>query len=614
MKKILNRITTLSLGAMLMLVNMLSAVNVFATQHGEGDYGLTVNVDENSDWVTSLTINGNEWNLEDEYLTGNGNYFLTVELQIPEGQVKDTTSVRTSGDISDRFEIRSAGNPEDLHNGKIKFTFTANYEMPAVAHENLPLFPFSEENHNENEPDEGGIHAHLLVACDETGEAECSDVSFSINNGRPELYRGENEDIEYRYRGGEDDEEVTLRVETLWHQKFTHLLVNDAEINIANYIDYNNQKSYLDHYDHQIVGFEFSVPKAADNTYNIAVSVAISENKHIGNFLWTADPAQKDKEDYIGHSSLALIAVSYVLDDIAYSCNADTGECLEADAETGEAYLGCNMNTDGNCGIPHVEFEARGNTDYDDGSLVVPAGARITMRVIPDYGYQVLNVNMSELETSDDGIGEFTFTVPVGAAYFNAEVKKLDDEVKVESEKVASGSIELGENQTTLDHGTARLDVSDVELTDENKEKFAKIAETDGYEVKSYLDISLYNITYKGTEDEAWSEQIKDLNEPATITLKLEDGVDGNEVVIVHEKHDGTYEVIETTYDPETNTITFATSSFSKYAIASRTVTAPNTGMINRELSSVNENILTVVVLISLVSIIILPLYRKSSR
>ena len=61
--------------------------------------------------------------------------------------------------------------------------------------------------------------------------------------------------------------------------------------------------------------------------------------------------------------------------------------------------------------------------------------------------------------------------------------------------------------------------------------------------------------------------------------MKLEDGVDGSNFVIIHEKHDGTYEVIETIYDPEANTITFEVDSFSNYAIASKPVAgAPNSG------------------------------------
>lgn len=92
-----------------------------------------------------------------------------------------------------------------------------------------------------------------------------------------------------------------------------------------------------------------------------------------------------------------------------------------------------------------------------------------------------------------------------------------------------------------------------------------------GYTISSYLDINLDQVIYKGTADDVWSKQLKELNNEATITLQLEEGVDGNEVVIVHEKHDGTYEIIPTTYDATTHTITFKTSSFSNYAIASKT-------------------------------------------
>ena len=597
MNKFFNRVKLLVLGLVLTFAGAVPALKAFATTpHGEGDYGITVGVDENADWVAQLTVEEDIWTSDDdEWLTEDGKYFLTIELHVPNDSVKENTSVRTSGDVSEYFEIRSAGESEDLHNGKTKFTFTANFDMPAPAHQRLSLFPFSEDEHHDDEHHddepavEGDLVAHLLISCEETGEARCDDTSFTINDGRPEPYRGKDEDIEYHYAGSEDDEEITLRVESLWHQKFTYLLVNDEEIDISGFIDYNDQKSYLDHYDHQIVSFEFSVPKAADDVYNIATTVAINESKHIGNFLWTADPDQKDREDYIGNSSLSLVEISFVLEDIKYSCNSDTGECSESDAETGEMYLGCNLYEDDSCGIPYVEFDTDDELGFEEGALVIPAGARITMRVIPDYGYQVLNVNMSELETNDDGVGEFTFTVPAGAAYFKADVTKLDDEVAIDSEKVASGTVDLGKKQTTLSRGTARLEVEDVELSEETQEKFAGIAQEDGYEVKNYLNISLYNILYKGTKTDAWEEQIKDLNEPATITLQLEDGVDGNEIVIVHEKHDGTYEIIEATYDPEAQTLTFTTSSFSNYAIAAKTVASPETGVPTRDSSSAEE-------------------------
>ena len=404
-------------------------------------------------------------------------------------------------------------------------------------------------------------------------------------------------------RNGANANKVEITFETLWHMKFVgNITVNDETIAVADFLDYSDQKSYLEHYDRQIVAFTAEFNKAIDDTYNITVTTERNEIKHIGNFLWTADPNQAGEDWYIGNSSLAMIAVEYTLDGRTYSCDVNTGKCAQWDVNNEEDRLECDLATDDSCGIPYVEFSS-GDAEYDDGSLVVPAGTKVTMMIKPNYGYQVLNVNMAGgFETDENGVGVFTFMVPGGAAYFNADVVAMNDEVNAKTDLVANGSIDLG-NQTTLDHGSARLDVSDVELSDESVAKFEEAAE--GYEIKNYLDISLYNVTYKGTLDNAWEERVRDLNEPAVITLQLEDGVDGNEIVIVHEKHDGTYEILDTTYDATTNTISFMTTSFSNYAIASRTVATPDTGdMTNGDRMSANAaSILPIVMMVGIITV-----------
>ena len=121
-------------------------------------------------------------------------------------------------------------------------------------------------------------------------------------------------------------------------------------------------------------------------------------------------------------------------------------------------------------------------------------------------------------------------------------------------------------------------------------------------------------VLYKGTPENVWKNELKELNNQAKITLKLEDGVDGNEVVIVHEKHDGTYEIIPTTYDKENNTITFVTTSFSNYAIASKTVTSVNNeenkDIINPKTGD-NIKVSGILISISILGIIILTVIRK---
>ncbi|MDD6328804.1 MAG: hypothetical protein PUA62_10220 [Lachnospiraceae bacterium] len=85
----------------------------------------------------------------------------------------------------------------------------------------------------------------------------------------------------------------------------------------------------------------------------------------------------------------------------------------------------------------------------------------------------------------------------------------------------------------------------------------------------SYLDLSLNNVVYKGSADDVWETEVSELANPATISLTVDDEIT-EDVEIIHQKHDGTYEVLEAAYDAATKTITFETDSFSKYAIAQK--------------------------------------------
>ena len=640
MNRVLKRLASVGVASLLVVAGLLPLTHAYAEQKGSGDYKATVSVDSNIDWVASLTINGDEWSEEDSYLDSDGDYFITIELHVPNEDLRANTSVRAGGGTN--FEIQQAGAEEEL-DGYRKFTYTAHYypeTSELVTH--LSLNPYSEDQQPGPGPEpQGDTTATLRIRGGEgyfiDGEHTVyytdtyQEGSYLINNSWPVQPMPEDavpetnySEIEIHYDDDPEVDTVTLGFETLWHMRYVDTItINNVNYNIP--VNYDDQFSYLTHYNQQMVSFRIDVPKANDNIYDIVVKIGRSEHVWIGNFLWTSDPEQMyekdchfdeesgkdvceiryDEEgnpipgrDYIGNSSLNLIALKYTVGNetdgyMTYTCDRDLGTCTWwASDANGEILpeteaLECSLEDVENCGIPYLEFESRAGEDaeFDDGSLVAPAGATVTMEVIPDYGYQVMNVNMADLVVSDDGVGRFTFTIPDGAAYFVADVVPMEDVVNSTTDKVVDGAIDLGDGQTTLSHGTAKLEVGDVELDDDTIAGFEGAA--DGYNVKNYLEISLYNITCKGaevcegTDDDSWIDQIKDLNEPATITLQLEEGVDGNEIVIVHQKHDGTYEIIPTAYDPETHTITFSCTSFSNYAIASRTV-APDTGVFSK--------------------------------
>ena len=372
---------------------------------------------------------------------------------------------------------------------------------------------------------------------------------------------------------------VEFKFETLWiNRYYEEIVINNVPYTVSNYLDFDDRTAWLvANNGEQTVSFTIpNVPKA--DTYNIVAKHGENNGtKYFATFLWTADPAQAGGHDYIGNSKLQFVKAEYQVGETTYTVT-------ENDIE-GNMYQEGQFNKfksqDG-----FLSYGVLDGVDFDDGSLTLPGNAKVTMRVVPDYGYQVTSVNGGEnFETTDAGVSEFTVVVPEGTAgYFQATVEQVDNTVEPTSNKVASGEIELGENAgTDIGNGTVRLTVEDIELSEDKIKDFDKKANEAGeYIITNFLDINLDKVLYRGSAENVWSEQIHHLTDKALITLKLEDGVDVSNIVIIHNIDNGEeFEIIPIeSYDPETNTITFYTDSFSNFAIAEKSETAnsPKTG------------------------------------
>ena len=232
--------------------------------------------------------------------------------------------------------------------------------------------------------------------------------------------------------------------------------------------------------------------------------------------------------------------------------------------------------------------------DKNNGWASIVPGSKVILRLKPNYGYQLtsITINDKKLEAGEEQ-STFEYIMPDTNVHISGIFEKVDDKVNTKSDKVKNGVIELNEKE--IDTGTVVLSVEDINLSKEQISNFEKNA--NGYHISSYLNINLSQVIYKGNQENIWENELRELNNPAKITLKLEDGIDGNEVVIVHEKHDGTYEIIPTTYNSETNTITFFTTSFSNYAIASKNATLENNQKDNSINPKTGDNVIVYIVL-----------------
>ncbi len=207
------------------------------------------------------------------------------------------------------------------------------------------------------------------------------------------------------------------------------------------------------------------------------------------------------------------------------------------------------------------------------GWVKVKPGYRTVFEFIPEYGYQLTSITLNEQEVDATGVtNQFEVVIPEGGGnvHFAAEFTKISDVLKDGSNSIEGGSIELAEG--TIVSGTAQLRVNDVDIPADKIKGFEDAA--GDYSVKTYLDIDLFQVFYKGKDDDedVWENKLDELEKEATISLKLADGLTADDIVIVHNVHDGDeYEVIKIeSYDEATNTITFKTKSFSNYAIATK--------------------------------------------
>lgn len=223
--------------------------------------------------------------------------------------------------------------------------------------------------------------------------------------------------------------------------------------------------------------------------------------------------------------------------------------------------------------IPMSDYTQQGSTGgVINGYGWAKAGKDevVVFEFVPDYGYQLTSVaaNETPLDPQEE-TNRYVFTMREGNVHFAATFTRTDDVVNTGTTKVRGGTVDVANN---LDGGTAQLTVKDVELSADKIQGFQNAA--GAYNVSQYLDIDLYNVFYKGKNDasDVWSNKIDELPNEATISLQLADGVNANDIVLVHNIHDGeTFEVIPVeSYDAATNTITFKTKSFSNYAIATK--------------------------------------------
>lgn len=206
--------------------------------------------------------------------------------------------------------------------------------------------------------------------------------------------------------------------------------------------------------------------------------------------------------------------------------------------------------------------------DKSRGHLAVKRDDVVTIKLIPDYGYQLsgASINGVELEALDNQVSTFTFTMPDTNVHFKGIFTQTSDEINTSATKVSSASFENGANAAPS--GNLRLTVADS--NEDTTNALAQVANAVSAEA---VNLTLDQIVSKGNGN-SWETPVTQFSQPVKMKLKVADydTAAGYEVV---REHNGNLTKLTTSVS-EDGTLTFETNQFSTYFIVKTAKKADN--------------------------------------
>ena len=273
------------------------------------------------------------------------------------------------------------------------------------------------------------------------------------------------------------------------------------------------------------MGFSENAPLVLDGSGSQHIQI----DKKVNTITWSYDDVRYGKDAYLEHGTAEIIAV-----------NGTPVAKLPMDPD--------NFAT--NAG------------NKDGGHFAADPGAKITIKLTPDYGYQLSGVQLNggaTLEAQKD-VSTFTFIMPDTSIHFKGIFTKSEDAVVTTGNTVKNAAIANGAN--AANSGNLELKVSD---NTEYNTAAATALVSDAVAAEA-VDLSLNQVVSKGNGTN-WETGITEFEKPITLSLALKD-YDANYDYTVMRNHNGKLTALDTT--AINGTVSFATNQFSTYVIVKK--------------------------------------------
>ena len=359
--------------------------------------------------------------------------------------------------------------------------------------------------------------------------------------------------------GQSTDNRIRLQLEGDACNSFADMVSKDIQI----YVSKDGGSSFS-----QLTGLDTNSTKEyvfeADIT-SIQFYVSCDETKYSLQFPGKSADEGKSEQTAIALNAAGTqhIQIDHSVRTITWAYDRQTyGE--DAYLEHGKAQVIAVEGVDDLYSIPF----ANNPGDEKGGHIAVEAGKQVTVRLTPDYGYQLTGVSLNGGVTlaPQDEVSTFTFTMPDTNVHFKGIFTQTSDEINTSATKVSSASFENGANAAPS--GNLRLTVADS--NEDTTNALAQVANAVSAEA---VNLTLDQIVSKGNGTN-WETPVTQFSQPVKMKLKVADydTAAGYEVV---REHNGNLTKLTTSVS-EDGTLTFETNQFSTYFIVKTAKKADN--------------------------------------
>ena len=205
--------------------------------------------------------------------------------------------------------------------------------------------------------------------------------------------------------------------------------------------------------------------------------------------------------------------------------------------------------------------------DKSGGHLAVKRDDVVTIKLIPDYGYQLSGASINGVTLAPQTeVSTFTFKMTDTNVHFKGIFTQTSDEINTSATKVSSASFENGANAAPS--GNLRLTVADS-----NEDTTNALAQVENAVSAEAVNLTLDQIVSKG-DGTNWENPVTQFDQPVKMKLQVADydTAAGYEVV---REHNGNLTNLPTSVS-EDGTLTFETNQFSTYFIVKTAKKADN--------------------------------------